>query len=182
MSLALLALAALAVINPARVRLALPQRDHVLVGALGAALAWLMLVPTVLAARLLLDQVDIAASTLRMGVGVLLLLQGAAVALAAPPHTEPGLPGRRAALVPVAFPVTLTPGLGGLAVSASVDHPAPVALAVLALALATIPGLALISSQEPPVRRRVLTAVGRATGALLLVSGVALLMNGVFDI
>jgi len=126
--------------------------------------------------------VDIAAATLRMAVGVVLLLQGAVVALTAPPLREPRLPGRRAALVPVAFPVTLTPGLGGLAASAALDHSAPVAMVVLATALATIPAFARVWSHESPVRTRALTALGRVIAAALIVSGIALLMDGVFDI
>lgn len=182
MSLALLALAALAVTNPARARSALPPGEPVVVGALGAALAWLALIPLVVAAQMLVDHVDIAASTMRMAAGVVLILQGAAVALTAPPQSEPRLPGRRAALVPVAFPVTLTPGLGGLAVAAGLDHSAPVVLAVLAVALATIPGLALLWSHDSPLRTRVLAGIGRTMAAALIVSGLALLMNGVLDI
>ena len=131
MSLALLALAALCVVNPARVRAALPRQETVLVGGLGAGVAWLALVPLVALADAVIDAAQVASSTLRMAVGVVLVLQGGWAMVTRAPSAEPALAGRRAALVPVAFPVLLTPGLGLLAVSGAFDRTAPVALAVI---------------------------------------------------
>lgn len=180
MSLALLALAALCAVNPARVRSALPREETVRVGALGAGLAWLALVPLVVLADAVLDAAQVAASTLRMAAGIVLVLQGGWVMVTRPPRPEPALPGRRAALVPVAFPVLLTPGLGVLTVSGALDRAAPVVLAVIAGALATVAvvGGVRASALSP----RVLDGLGRVTAAVLVVAGLGLLMNGLFDI
>lgn len=180
MSLALLALAALGVVNPARVRSALPREETVLVGAVGAGLTWLALVPLVALADAVLDAAQVASSTFRMAAGLVLVLQGGWAMVTGPPRPEPALPSRRAALVPVAFPVLLTPGLGVLAVSGALDRSAPVLLAVVACALVTVPLVACVrvSALSP----RVLAGLGRATAAVLVVAGLGLLMNGLFDI
>lgn len=180
MSLALLALAALCVVNPARARAALPREETVLVGALGAALAWLALVPLVALADAALDAAQVAASTLRMAVGVVLVLQGGWAMVTPAPRAEPALAGRRAAVVPVAFPVLLTPGLGLLAVAGALDRRGAVALAVMAGALAVVPLVACIRASA--LSPRVLDGLGRVTAAVLVVSGLGLVMNGVFDI
>ena len=183
MSLALLSLAAFAVVNPARLRPALPEREAGLVGALGVAIAWLALLPLAAFADPILGGLQGAGSTLRMAAGVVLGLQGAVAVLSGPPRREPALAGRGAALVPVAFPLTLTPGLALLVLSAAVDRSAPVALAVQAAALLTVPVLAAVSpwAGSAPAGR-VLDGLGRITGAALVVGGLGLVLNGVFDI
>ena len=50
----------------------------------------------------------------------------------------------------------------------------------MAAALALVPLVALVSAT--PVHAKVLEGLGRLTGAVLLLCGLALLMNGVFDI
>lgn len=180
MSLALLALAALCVVNPARVRSALPREETALVAVLGAGLTWLALVPLVILADAVLDAAQVASSTLRMAAGLVLVLQGGWAMVTRPPRPEPALPGRRAALVPVAFPVLLTPGLGILAVSGALDRSAPVLLAVTAGALATVPLVGGV--QASALSPRVLAGLGRATAAVLVVTGLGLVMNGLFDI
>ena len=182
MSLALLVIAAVSVVNGPRVRAALPERDPVLVGALGAVVGWVVLVPLAAGAGLLLDPVVLAASTVRMAAGVVLLVQGGVALVLPSPRPEPSLPGRRAALVPVAFPVTLTPGLGLLAVSGALDRSAPVALAAVAAALTTIPILALVRSTGSPLRTRALAGVARLTSGALILCGAGLLVNGLFDV
>jgi len=143
-------------------------------------MAWLALVPLVALADAVIDAAQVASSTLRMAVGVVLVLQGGWALLTRAPSAEPALAGRRAALVPVAFPVLLTPGLGLLAVSGALDRTAPVALAVMAGTLATVPLVACVRASA--LRPRVLDGLGRITAATLVVSGVGLVMNGLFDI
>jgi small neutral amino acid transporter SnatA (MarC family) len=180
MSLALLALAALCAVNPARTQAALPRQEPARVAALGATLAWAALIPVVALADAALDAAQVASSTLRMAAGVVLVLQGAVAVLTRGPGPEPALPGRRAALVPVAFPVLLTPALALLALSGALDRSAPVALAVLGAALAAVPLLGAIAMS--PVRQKVVDGLGRLAAAGLVVSGMALLMNGIFDL
>lgn len=182
MSLWLLAVTMAAVVNPARARSALPVVDAARIGATGAAIAGLVLLPLTVGGRALVAQVDVAASTVRMGVALVLVLQGAVAIVTRPPLPEPGLAGRRAALVPVAFPVALTPGLGLLAMSGALDQSTLAAWAIAAAALLTIPVSARVVPTLSPVRARVLGGLGRATAAVLVLAGVALLMDGLFDI
>jgi small neutral amino acid transporter SnatA (MarC family) len=127
-----------------------------------------------------IDGASVASSTLRMATGLVLVLQGGLALVTGAPRAEPALPGRRAALVPVFFPVLLTPGLALLTISGALDRSAPQAVAVAAAALAMVPLVALV--RATPVHAKVLDGLGRLTGAVLLLSGLALLMNGVFDI
>jgi small neutral amino acid transporter SnatA (MarC family) len=179
-SLALLAFAAVCVVNPARVRPTLAQREPVVLGALGAALTWATLVPVVALADTVLDALQVADTTLRMAAAVVLVLQGTWALLTPLPGAEPALPGRRAALVPVAFPVLLTPGLALLALSGALDRSAPVAWALLGAVLVLVPAVGRVRTS--PLRLKVLDGLGRLTGGLLIAAGVALLMNGLYDL
>jgi hypothetical protein len=179
-NLTLLAIAALCAVNPARARPALPADDAVIVGALGAALTWLALLPIVALADAALDAAQVASSTLRMGVGVVLVLQGAWTMLTPLPRAEPALDGRRAALVPVAFPVLLTPAVGLLAVAGALDRSAPVTAAVLGAALLLVPIVALVRPSS--LRSTVLGGMARLTAAVLVAAGIALVMDGLFDL
>jgi small neutral amino acid transporter SnatA (MarC family) len=175
-TLSLFALAALCVVNAPRARHALGP-DPARTGALGATLAWAATLPGVVLAEPLADLVDISPATIRIAVGLLLVVTGVlTVGLPSPPPT-PALPGRRAALVPVAFPVLFTPGLAFLGLSGSLDHSAPTAAVVLALALATVPLLGLVELPE-----RVRRGLARFLSGALVVAGVAVLVDGVFDI
>jgi small neutral amino acid transporter SnatA (MarC family) len=181
--LALAVLAAVLVVNAPRVRAALPDDDRLAVGALGAAVSLAALAVVAGLADPVADGLHLTASTIRMGVGAVLVLQGAAALLLSPPSAEPRLPGRAAALVPVAFPVLLTPGLGLLGLSMSLDRSAPVAVAVLAGALATVVVVAgLGSGRSGSVRPRMLRATGALLGAGLVLAGVALVIDGLFDL
>jgi small neutral amino acid transporter SnatA (MarC family) len=183
MTVSLLLAAVVAAVNPLRVRAALPDRAPAVVAALGALVTWVALLPAAALASSVLDVVSVAPSTMRMGVGVVLLLQGAVGVVTGAPGAEPALAGRRAALVPVAFPVTLTPGLALLVVAASVDRSAPVALAALAGGLVLLPVLAVVWPRPaPPARARALDAAGRLLAGGLVAVGVALLVDGLFDL
>lgn len=181
MTLALLIVATVAVVNAPRVRSALPSEEPVLVGALGAAATLVALLPVAGFAGPLTDGLDLTAPTVRMAAGVVLLVFGAVTAVAGPPPAEPRLPGRRAGLVPVAFPVLLTPGVGLLVLAGALDRSAPVAVAVAALALATVPLVAVVGSGS-----RALDAVwlgaGRVLAAVVVLAGMGLLMDGLFDL
>jgi small neutral amino acid transporter SnatA (MarC family) len=183
MTLALLVVAAVCVVNPARVRSALPEDEAPLIAALGAAVALLALVPVAAAADPLVGALGLTTSTARMAVGVVLVVLGVVGVAAPPPQPEPRLPGRAAALVPIAFPVVCTPGLFLLVLSGSLDRSAPVALGVTALVLATIPALAVVLPARPsPVQQRVTRAAGIVLAGVLVLSGLGLVMDGVFDL
>ncbi len=174
MTLSLFVLAAVCVVNAPRARHALGP-DPVRTGVLGAGLAWAGTLPGVVLADPLADAIDISAPTIRIAVGLLLVVTGVlTVALPSPPPTPAS---RHPAVVPVAFPVLFTPGLAFLGVSGSLDRSALVAALVLLVALATVPLLALVAIPE-----RVRRGLARFVAGALVVAGVAVLVDGVFDI
>jgi small neutral amino acid transporter SnatA (MarC family) len=182
MSVALLVFTAVCVVNPFRVRVAVPAEDSRRIAALGAALAWVGATVLALVAALLLGTDAFPASTVRMALGVVLVLQGGWTLVGRLPTPEPRLPGLQAALVPVAFPVTLTPGLGLFAASAALDQPVPLALGVLAAVLALVPALTWAWSSEEATSGRVLGGLARVLAGGLVLAGVALIVNGVYDL
>lgn len=177
MTLALLVLAAVAAVNAPRARAALPEDRAALVGALGAAATLVASVPLAAFAGPATRTLGLTVPTVRMAVGVVLVVIGVVHLVSRPPDAEPRLAGLGAALVPVAFPVLLHPALGLLVVAASLDRGAPVALAVTAVALATVPLLAARSRGLG-----VMAGLARVLAALLVLCGFGLLMDGVFDL
>jgi small neutral amino acid transporter SnatA (MarC family) len=182
MPLLLFVVAALCTVNAPRARTALPTTPEArAVAALGAALTAAVLAVVAVVADPLLDLVSISPPSARLATGLLLVATGV-LALGSPgPEPQPALEGRRAALVPVAFPTLLTPGLAALTVSGSVDHSAPCAFAVAAVALATLP-LLVAAAPESPLRRRVLDGLARALAGVLVLTAIGLLFDGVFDV
>ena len=187
MTLPLFVLAAVCAVNGPRCRTVAPASGAPgsipppNLAGLGAGLTLLGLAPMALFADPLLDAVGISAATARLATGLLLLATGLLNFGWPTPEPEPALPDWRAALVPIAFPTLLTPGLALLTVSASVDRSSPTALVVLALALATLPAVVAL----PPggrTRSRVLDGLARLLSGLLVLAGFGLLMDGVFDI
>lgn len=149
----------------------------------GSVLAGVVLVPVALLAGPLLDLLDISAPTARIAVGLLLVVSGTVTFGWPPPKPEPALPGRRAALVPVAFPTLLTPGLTLLVMIAAVDLGILVTVIVAALALATLPLTALLMGRKSgPVPWRVRWGLALLCCGLLVLAGFGMLFDGVFDI
>ncbi len=200
MTLSLFVLAAVCAVNAPRSRSVLPTDrgewfasadstestpgpNRLPVAVAGAGLTLLVLVPIAAFAQPVLDLVDISPATVRIATGLLLAVTGILLVGWPMPMPEPSLPGRQAAVVPVAFPTLLTPGLALLALTASVDHSAPVALGVLAVALATLPAVATIPVRPPgSAQHRVLDGGARAVAGLLVLAGFGLLFDGVFDV
>jgi small neutral amino acid transporter SnatA (MarC family) len=180
-TVALLVVAAVLAVNPPRARAAVPAQERVRIAALGAALAAGALVPLVALAGPILDALHVAASTARIGTGTALAVVGAAELVLPLPRPEPALDGRRAALVPLAFPVLLTPAVGLLAVSGAADRGAAVALLALAAAMAAVP-LAVAALPRAPLADRLAAALARLCAAGLVAAGLALVVDGVFDL
>ena len=149
----------------------------------GSVLTGVVLVPVALLAGPLLDLLDISAPTARIAVGLLLVVSGIVTFGWPPPGPEPALPGRKAALVPVAFPTLLTPGLTLLVVIASVDLGVLVTVVVTAVALTTLPLTALLLGRKTgPVPYRVRWGLALLCCGLLVLAGFGLLFDGVFDV
>ncbi len=188
MTLGLAFIALLAAVNAPRVRLVLMQErqsERVIVGGLGAAAALAGVVVASAAAEPLRDAFGVSVETTRIGVGLVAVLVGARDLVTALPRPDPALPGRRAALVPVAFPLLLNPAVVFLAFGASLDHAVSTAVLVAIPALVTLPLLTIVEVDEDPgvgTGQRALAGAARLTAALLVLAGVAIAVDGVLDI
>jgi len=177
-SFAFLLLALVASANPCRVRLVLPERREAV--ALGALVALAAAAGVAAVGGTVLDALDITPETFRLAAAVVLALEGARALVLARPAREPELGGLGAALVPVAFPLLLTPGVVMLALTAGGDD--DVALAIGALAVAF--GLVLLTTLVPrgTGSDALLAAGGRLLGAAEIAVGVALAVQSVHDV
>jgi small neutral amino acid transporter SnatA (MarC family) len=179
MNLLLLVVAAVAAVSAPRAQSALPDDGRTRAAAEGALVVLGAAALLAALAGTLADAVDLADATVRMAAGAVLAAQGIAAMLLPLPPSEPRLGGRAAALVPVAFPTLLTPAVGLLAVSGSLDRSAPTTVGALLFALATVPLLALL---VPRPSARAMRALGALLGAVLVVTGIGLVFDGIFDI
>jgi small neutral amino acid transporter SnatA (MarC family) len=171
MSFGLLLIAFLGAANPCRARLALPARREVVV--LGAVAALGVAATLAAVASAALDALDVSPESFRLAAGLVLAVEGARVLAWPRPVGEPELPGLGAALVPVAFPILLQPGVVTLALAAGADNLEAGGIGALALVLlvaAVLPGGAL------------LPAGARLLGALEIVAGATLAVDAIGDV
>jgi hypothetical protein len=92
----------------------------------------------------------------------------------------PVLPGRRAALVPVAVPLVVNAAAFLFAISAAADRGLPVVLA--AIIAGSLLAVAATVVPAGGTADRSLGLVARATGGFLLLAGVLLVIDGVFSV
>jgi len=177
-SFAFLLLALVASANPCRVRLVLPKRREAV--ALGALIALGSAAGVAAVGGAFLDALDITPETFRLAAAVVLALEGARALVLARPTPEPELGGLGAALVPVAFPLLLTPGVVMLALTAGGDNIVGEAVAALALTFALVLATTLI----PRGARAdaLLGAGGRLLGAAEIAAGIALAVDSLHDV
>ncbi len=165
---------------------------------IGAAVAAAVAIVLALVADDVLDALDVTSPTFRLGAGVVIAATGVRSALIAPKPWAEGLRGGRLSmLVPVAFPVLFTPELAVASVSYSADRGTGATVVAIAVALAVFAGLAVTGagwsasavatpdgSASPGARRADpwLGAAGRVMGALAVVLGIALVVDGIFDV
>ena len=178
MSFGFLLLAFAAAANPCRASLVLPPRPPAL--ALGALVALGAGAALAAAGGVVLEALDVSRESFRLAAALVLGLEGARALLLPRPPTEPELPGLRAALVPIAFPLLLQPGVVMLALAAGADDVAGRAIGALAAALAVV---VLAGAVQAGERGRALHAAGRRLiGALELAVGVALAVDALRDV
>jgi small neutral amino acid transporter SnatA (MarC family) len=178
--------ALVAVANACRVALGVPRRDRsprdiALVAALGGAAGGLAVYLISLASGPLLDALDVSAPAFRIAAGAVGAVAGAVAFVRPAPSPEPALPGRRAALVPVAVPLVAGPALVFLALSAHADRGG----SVVALALALTVGLLTVVAARvgvDGVSGRALRWATRATAAAAVVAAVLLVVDGIFAV
>jgi small neutral amino acid transporter SnatA (MarC family) len=181
------AAALLAALNPFRAALGVPRdqddrsgrRTVAGIAALGATVAAVVVLAIALAGDALLDVLDVSDPAARIAAGAVALVVGAADLVRRPPSPEPALPGWRAALVPVAVPLTLRPALILLAVSADADRGPGVVAAASAVAIVL---LVLAVGSTEHARGRVVRWAARVTAAALVATSVLLIVDGVLAV
>jgi len=160
-------LALLLALNPPRVVFGLPARPRRELAA-GAAIGGALVCAVALLAEPLLEALGVSAPGFRTAAGVVAIVTGVADFFRRPPSPDPALPGRRAALVPVAFPLVARPALLIVALGAGADHGVLVPLGAMAVGVAAIAALPRL----PRSTVRVLAAGLVVCGVLLGVDGV----------
>jgi small neutral amino acid transporter SnatA (MarC family) len=178
-SFAFFVLGFVAVVNPPRVRLGLPGESARVRASLlvpGAALVFAGAVVLAAVAGRLLEALEVSPETFRLAAGLVLAVEGAWTLLRPRPGPEPVLPGRLAALVPVAFPLLLTPGLVALALAAGADMGPGRAAGAIACGLLLV--LPTLPFGEDPREQALLAAAGRLGAALEIAAAAGLALEG----
>jgi small neutral amino acid transporter SnatA (MarC family) len=177
-SFGFLLLAFAAAVNPCRTSLALLRSPAVL--ALGSLVALAAGAALAAAGSVLLETLDVSPESFQLAAGLVLVLEGVRALVLPRPADEPELPGLGAALVPVAFPLLLQPGVVVLALAAGADDVAGEAIGALAVALILV---ALAGIRPIGARGEALfTAGGRVLGALEIAAGAALAVDAIRDV
>jgi small neutral amino acid transporter SnatA (MarC family) len=173
-------------LNPARASFAVPragrtQEEVIRVAAIGGAIGGLAVCAAGAIGGPLLDALDITDPSFRVAAGIVAALTGAIDIFRRPPSPEPALPGRRAALVPVAIPAVARPALLVVALGAGAEPGVLVAAAGMAIGVASMVGLVATVPVEGP-KGRALRWAGRLFAAALVATGVILTLDGVMAV
>jgi small neutral amino acid transporter SnatA (MarC family) len=180
------AAALLLALNPARAAFGVPRagrsRGEVAgLAAVGGALGGLAVCGAAALADPLLDALDVSDPSFRIAAGAVAAVAGAADTFRRPPSPEPSLPGRRAALIPVAIPVVARPALLVMAVGAGADKTVLLTAAAMATGVALLTAIAAGPPAEGPAGRG-LRWTARLLAAGLVACGVLLVIDGVVDV
>jgi small neutral amino acid transporter SnatA (MarC family) len=169
--------------NAPRRREALSVDDTATVG-LGAIGAGVVLVLFGIVATPLLDAMDVSAPNLRIGLGLVLAVVSVHDLVRRPPARGAALAGRRAAIVPVAFPVLLRPEVALVALALGADHGVAVTVLGAVLAMGSVTGWHALATPRTaqPVFRRVERGLGLVASAVAAVLALAIAADGVFAI
>jgi small neutral amino acid transporter SnatA (MarC family) len=178
-------------LNPARAAFGVPRREALAghaalagrdarearaLAARGGALGALLVCVAALIGDVLLDAVDVSAPAFATAAGIIAVLVGVIDLVRRPPSPEPALPGRRAAIVPVAIPIVARPTLVVIALGAGILTTA----GAMVVAVAALIALAPRPTDGPG--GRVLRWAARLLAAGLIVAGVLLGIDGIFGV
>jgi small neutral amino acid transporter SnatA (MarC family) len=184
MTYALLVLAYLAAVNPGRLRLSMPKRpggQTTSVEMLAASALVLGLVAVgLVTAEPLLDALRISPESFRIAAGLVVALVGGWVMLFPSRHEEPELAGWGVVLVPLAFPLLITPELVALAIASGADEPFGSAFTAAAIGLAA--GAAVGFVRRVGAADAILRGFSRLAGLGLVVVGIWMIIDGIRDV
>jgi small neutral amino acid transporter SnatA (MarC family) len=173
-------------LNPVRAAFAVPRagrtnRGAVQLAVAGGVIGALTVCVFAAVADPLLDALDVSDPSFRVGAGIVAGLAGAIDLFRAPPRPEPSLPGRRAALVPVAIPAVARPALLVVALGAGADHDVLLAAAAMVVGVAVLSALVARFSTDGP-SGRALRWASRVLAAALVAAGAVLTVDGIKDV
>ena len=175
-----------AAFNPFRIVPGVPREGRprsavIQVAALGAAGGAVLTLALSLTSGPLRDLLDVSRPALRIAAGVVAALAGVVALFRSAPAAEPALPGWRAAIVPVAIPLTASPALILLALSAHADRGAGVVAGAAAVGAAALVALVRFVPLGG-TSGRVLAWAARLTGAALVAGSLLLVIDGILDV
>ena len=175
MSLTLIALAAVCATNPFRVTACAPAHSDTRRAAAAVATLLSLAALALLAALSgpILDWLSVSGSSSRIAAGVSVLVVGIRDLFTRPPSPEPALQGWRAGIVPMAFPVLLSPALAILAVSAGSARGFATATAVVGAVVVLVGAMAAANIRSTYWRAAAVGSAGAVTGTLLTLNGVS---------
>lgn len=181
MSVWLLITAMVAAVNPWRARVGLGPAPYpasaVLVGVViavgGVALLGAVSAP-------LLESLQITPETFLIAAGLVAIIAGARTVFFPEPFLEPALEGWRSGLWPLAFPRLLSPEVIALSLALPGQRGTGFMIAAAAIGIVASGLLTLIGSDG--TGRRVHTALGAIAGAVLVVVGIWMMIEGIRDV
>ena len=151
------AVALLALLDPLAIGMAVPTRprraDRATLAAAGAAIGAVIVVVAALVGEPLFDALGVSRPAARLAVGARRRRHGHRPPVPAAPRPQDGLAGWRAALVPVAIPLTASPALVLLGLSAGADLGAVFVAGVLAIGVGLVDGRDLRPRRPAPGAR-----------------------------
>ena len=153
------------------------RRERRTAVAIAAVLAGALVAAAAFAADQLLDALEIEPETFRIAAGIVMATTGIYATLRPGPAVPPGEGGRAAGLFPLGIPTLLTPAALAAAISYGADEGPGRTIGAALIVLAVAAGALFVL----PTGRWKAPADGlaRLTGALLVVLGVALIVDGV---
>jgi small neutral amino acid transporter SnatA (MarC family) len=173
-------------LNPARAAFGVPRagrssRDVIRLAATGGAIGGLAVCAAAALGGPLLDGLDVSDPSFRIAAGIVAGLAGAIDLFRRPPSPDPALPGRRAALVPVAIPIVARPALVVVALGAGAEQSVLVTAGAMAAGVALLVGLVAALPTEGS-EGRVLRWAARLLAAALVAGGVLITVDGIMDV
>jgi small neutral amino acid transporter SnatA (MarC family) len=157
--------------------------ERVAATGLGALVAGIAVTVIAAWADDLLDALDITPPTARIAVGAVVAIAGARDLLTAPPAPEPAMRGVGAAVVPIFFPFLFSPPAVLLALAGGADHDAgTVAWSAGAALLTLVVAAAIAPLADGSPEARVERGLHRLLAGALVLAGLALVIDGIFDI
>ncbi|MDZ7729554.1 MAG: MarC family protein [Dehalococcoidia bacterium] len=153
------------------------EGSQAVVAGTGLAAAIVAVVVAAVVAQPLFDMLDVQPPTFRIAAGIALALQGVQMTWrgAAVVHASPD--GWQAGVYPLAIPLVAGPGLLALVLNWRIDPEG--GWIVLAVALPAVVISALAGAFAPAGWRPIYSALARATGAVVIVTAAALIVDGV---